>query len=173
MAKIPKLKPVSVHSEIKVQKRVPDLLRVPWEKPITGIALCNSLFDFPTHYDGEFTRICAGEGECELCGVRPMRQYYLLAVLDRNSGKLAWFQLTDRAAESLHRQLRDSEKALYGSIVKIGREKKSPKSAVYVELDLYSTPHGRIPKPVDPQETIERVFNSPKLARKAGLKMVS
>jgi len=172
MAKIPRLKAVSIHTEIKVQKRVPDLLRVPWEKPVIGIALCNSLFDFPTHYDGQFTRICPGEGECDLCGKRDLRQYYLIAVLDRNSGKLAWYQLTDRAAESLHRQLRDSEKALYGSIVKLGREKKTAKSAVVVELDLYSAPHGRIPKAVEPHETIERVFSSPKLALKAGLKVV-
>ena len=172
MARIPRLKAVSVHDEIRVEKRVPELLRVPWEKPVSGIALCNTLFEFPTHFDGQRTCICPGKETCDLCGLRPLRVYFLIALHDRNSGRVVWYQLTDRAADQLHRQLRESQKALFGSLVKIGREKKTPKSAVWVELDIYASPHGKLPKPLDPTETIERVFTSPKLARKAGLNVV-
>jgi hypothetical protein len=172
MGKIPRLRAVSPRDEIRVEKKVPELLRVPWDKPLTGICLCTTLFEFPTHFDGEHTVICPGELTCELHTVRPLRVYYLLALLDRNTGVRAWYQLPDRAANALLQELREKEMLLLGSTITIGRERKSQKAPVRVSIDPYAKTPDLRGKPLDPQETIERVFSSPKLARKANLKVV-
>jgi len=170
MARIPTLRPVSHTDEIVVQKKVPELLRVPCERPVIGIALCNTLFALPTHYNGERTSICTGPEECKECGHRALRVYYLLALYDRNTAITAWFQLPDRAAHSLLEQLRQAEKALYGSILQLSRERKTMKAPVRVALDVYSAVSGRLPKPMDPTETLERVFSEKKTTRKKATK---
>jgi len=164
MAKIPKLKAVSSFDEIRPQKRVPELIRVPADKPITGVVLCEAPFHMPTHFDGKRTVICSGESSCEHCGKRAIRDYYLIAIHDRNSGVTSWVQLSDHAAAMLLRQLRELERELFGVVVKVGRERKHMQAPITVAIDQWANVSGKLPKPIDPQETLERVFNSTKLS---------
>jgi len=170
MAKIPKLRVISDPDEIRPQKRVPELLRVPADKPVTGVLLVNAPFELPTHFDGSHTVICPGEDTCEIHALRQLRMYYLVAIIDRNSNGVSWYQLSDRAGLALMQQLREMEKPCYGTTVKIGRERKTMSAPIVVAVDPWAVTRGRIPKPMEPSETLERVFNSPKLGGKPNLK---
>lgn len=172
MARIPRLKAVSSADEIRPVKRVPELVRVPADKPLVGVILCNAPFHMPTHFDGTHTVLCAGDGECEQCAHRALRNYYLVALLDRNSSTVSWVQLSDHACTALLRQIREMERSFFGTVVKIGRERKHMQAPITVAVDQWATVTGRLPKPIDPQETLERVFNSPKVTGKHGPKQV-
>jgi len=163
MAVIPRLAQVSAEADITPQKRVPELIRVPADRAIKAIILSESLFRLPTHYDGAHTVICAGELGCDLCAHRALRVYYLVAVLDTHSGVISWCQLSELAAKSMLRQCREAERGLYGTIFTIGRERPKKQAPITVALDRYATVNSRVPKAMEPSETLERVFNSPKL----------
>jgi len=165
MSKIPKLRPVFSADEIQPQKRVAELVRVPADRSINAIVLCECLYEMPTHFDGQRTVLCSGEGHCEHCAHRAMRMYYLIASLDITTNTIVWVQLSQLAGESLLRQARQLERPLYGLKVTIGRVRKKKEAPITVDIDLYATVSDRLPKPMEPSETLERVFNSPKLAR--------
>jgi hypothetical protein len=162
MAKIPRLKMVADPAQIQPQKKLPELIRVPAEKPLKGILVCAAPFHMPTHWTGSRTILCGGEGQCEHCPHIGTKHYYLIALLDRNSGTITWVELTEHAALDLLNQLRELEREFYGSLICITRERKTMKAPIHVSVDINSKVHGRLPKPMDPEETLERVFNSPK-----------
>lgn len=172
MAKIPSLKLVADPAQIKPQKKLPELIRVPCDKPLKGILCCNGPFHMPTHWTGSRTVICTGEGQCEHCPHRGIKDYYLVALLDKNTGNVSWVELTEGAALDLLNQLRELEHTFYGAIVHIGRERKTMKAPITVSVDINSRVSGRLRAPMEPSETLERVFNSPKSHGRAKLKAV-
>jgi len=163
MAKIPRLRPVLSTDDITPQKRVPELIRVPAAKALTGILVCDSPFYMPTHFDGKFTVLCPGIDTCQLHTVRALRDYYLIALCDKNSGVVSWVQLSDHAAASLMRQIRDLERGFYGTCIKVGRERPHMQAPITVSVDQWANVSGRLRDPMTPEETLERVFNSPKV----------
>jgi len=110
--------------------------------------------------------------QCEHCPHRGIKDYYLVALLDRNSGNVSWVELTEGAALDLLNQLRELEHEFYGAVVRIARERKTMKAPITVSIDINSKVHGRLRAPMEPSETLERVFNSPKSSSKARLKAV-
>jgi len=172
MAKIPRLRPVTDPAEIQPQKRVAELIRVPADKPLCGVLVSAAPFHMPTHWTGSRTVICAGQGACEHCPHRGIKDYYLIALLDKLSGVVSWVELTEYAATSLLSQIREAQRPFHGTVVKIQRERKTMKAPIKVAVDLYANVHGRLPKPVEPTETLERVFNSQRSTTKPQLKAV-
>lgn len=160
MASIPRLKPVVSIDDIAVTRKVPELVRVPAIDPIVGPVICESIFSLPTHWVGGRTTICPGKAECENCAHISTKQYFLLAVWDRNESAAKWVQLTEHAAASLLNQIAELQIPLYGCVVRIGRERKTLKAPVTIVIDRYASVTGRLPKAIDPHETIERVFGS-------------
>jgi hypothetical protein len=160
MAKIPKLRTITDPSEIQPRKKVPELIRVPGDKPLRGILCCNGPVHLPTHWTGSRTVICEGQGACEHCPHKGIKDYYLVALMDKITGVVSWVELTENAAQSLLCQLREFERSFYGALVQIGRERKTMSAPIVVAVDLNSQVSGRLPKPMDPTETLERVFNS-------------
>jgi hypothetical protein len=172
MRKIPRLAPVTSLDDVPAEKKVPDMVRVPAAKPIVGVVICETIFSLPTHWDGSFTVICSGPGQCDLCPNVGLKPYFLLGVWDRNESIAKWVQLTSYAARSLLNQIQELQVPLYGLTVRIARERPTMKAPITCVIDRYATVQGRLPKPIDPQETIERVFGSPKTSRKPKLKAV-
>lgn len=172
MAFIPLLRPVSDPADIQPQKRVPELIRVPADKPLCGVLVCTAPFHMPTHWTGERTVICGGPNACEHCPHRGIKDYYLVALLDKLSGVVSWIELTEYAASSLLHQLQQAQRPFHGSVVKIQRERKTMKAPITVAVDLYANVHGRLPQPLEPSETLERVFNSPRSTTKRPEKAV-
>jgi len=160
MAKIPRLKAVADPTQIRPQKKVPELIRVPADKPLRGILCCTAPFHMPTHWTGSRTVICTGPEDCEHCPHRGIKDYYLVALMDKITGIISWVELTEHAASSLLLQLRQLEVIFHGAIVQIGRERKTMSAPITVSVDCNSRVSSRLPKPLDPQETLERVFNS-------------
>jgi len=163
MSKIPRLRTVSQPCDIQPVKRVPELIRVPADRTISAILLCTELTELPTHYNGTHTVICDGDGRCTLCAHRALRVYYLAGILDKHSNEVFWVQLSELAGRSLLEQARELQRPLFGLCVKISRVRKKKEAPITVEVD----PYARVPdlnrKPIEPSETLERVFNSPKL----------
>jgi hypothetical protein len=160
MEEFPTLRMTLSADEIAVPKRVPELIRVPAFPALHGIVLAKGLFEMPTHYNGSLTRLCVGPETCSLCKDHELRIYHLLALLNRNDGTVSWVQLTPDPARSLLQQIREAQRPLYGSTVKVGRVRKHISAPIYATLDPYANAHGNLPKPVDPSETIARCFGS-------------
>ena len=172
MPKLPRLNCVTDRKVIVVEKRVPELRRVPADKPVQGILVCTGPYHMPTHWVGNRTQICAGEGQCEHCPHVGIKHYFLVALLDKHNGEIAWYALTDQAADSLLYQMEQLQRPFFGSLVRLGRERKTMKAPQTVTVDSYSSVQGRLPKPQEPTETLERVFNSPRSGRKAPAKVL-
>jgi hypothetical protein len=167
MSKLPKLRQVSSADQIKPQRKVPELIRVPADKPIVGVLLVTAPYEMPTHWTGSRTVICPGPAQCEHCPHKGIKMYYLVAILDKNSNVTSWVELTEMAGLSLMQQLTELQKACYGSVVRIGRERKTMKSPITVAIDQWARVADRLPKPMEPTETLERVFNAETRTNKA------
>jgi hypothetical protein len=172
MSKIPRLKPVVSVNDIAVTRKVPEMVRVPAIDPIVGPVICEAIFSLPTHWAGGRTVICTGKEECEHCAHIGTKHYFLLAVWDRNESAAKWVQLTEHAAASLLNQIAELQIPLYGCVVRISRERKTLKAPITVVIDRYASVPGRLPKAIDPQETIERVFGSRDSSRSQKRKVV-
>lgn len=167
-----RLIPVTSIDDVPIQRKVPEMIRVPAAPALSGIAISATLFKLPTHYDGAITRLCPGEKTCALHESRELRLYYLLGFFDKRDAKVKWIQLTADAARSLIHQLEESQQALYGSCLKIARERPRIEAPVVIALDPYAKVHGRLCPPIDPQETIDRVFGTPDRPRQRKPKRV-
>jgi len=76
-----------------------------------------------------------------------------------------WIQLTDDAISELRLAMRERTDLL-GRECKIGRERPTMKSPIWVQFtDEYTSPK-RLPKPLTPHETLDRVFNGEGQGRK-------
>jgi hypothetical protein len=133
---------------------------VPAVDPIVGIVVSDSIFALQTHYVHPRTRICLGDDECEFCGKIPLKWYGLIAILGRNDSQAKWVQLTSQAAAALLHEVSTRQLSLHGLCVRIARERKVKNAPIVVAIDEYSRVPSRLPRPMDPQETIERVFGS-------------
>lgn len=152
--------PITSAEQIQRPQKVPELIRVPADPPLSVIAVATTLFGIQTHYDGSLTRLCPGEETCLLHSVRPLRSYFLLGAVDKQDNQVKWIQLTADAAASLLNQLVTLQVSLYGSVLRIGRQRKTTAAPIVVSLDPIAKIHGRLPGPADPTLTIEKVFGT-------------
>ena len=172
MARIPRLRPVLSAQDVPVQHKVPELIRVPAKPALVGHVLSDVIFRLPTHHVGGRTVICSEDDECNFCDAAELRFYGLIALWNRNSSHGVWVQLPAQAATSLLTELADSQLTLHGCVVRVGRERPVINAPVVISIDRYAQALGRLPKPWTPEETIERVFNSPKSAPILPIKLV-
>jgi hypothetical protein len=173
MPKIPKLQPVRSPADVPIIRKVPALVKVPAHPPIVGTVISDVVFQMPTHYVGGRTTLCGGEDECEYCGSVELRFFGLLAVWDRNESQGKWVQLPAQAVAAFLNQLAEMQVPMHGVTVKIQRERKTIKSPVVISIDKYAQVQSRLPKPWTPEETIERIFSSPKSTPIVPVKLVS
>jgi len=172
MAKIPRLKMVSGSADIPKPRKVPELIRVPYKQALVGPICCDGIFSMPTHYVGDRTVLCEGE-ECHWCEQEVNSKWYgLIAIWDRNATVPVWAQLTPDAAESLRLQIATLQIPLYGTVVRLGRERPVYNAPITVTVDEHSKMNGRLAKPMVPDETLEKVFGSPKSSPKIQLKAI-
>jgi len=172
MEKIPRLNRVSGKSDIPQERKVAEMIRVPAMDPIVGIVVCDAIFSLPTHFANGRTRICTEKPDCEYCGTVPMKWYGLIAVWGRNDHQAKWVQLTSSAAGMLLSALEERQLPLHGLSVRICRERKVKNAPIVIAIDEYARVPERLPKPMDPQETIERVFGKTSSPRSNGRKAV-
>lgn len=172
MERIPKLNRVTSPGEVPTQRKVAELIRVPAIDPIIGYVCSDSIFSLPTHYVHPRTRICKGEDDCEFCGHYALKWYGLIAVWHRNDNAAKWVQLTSQAAHTLLNEVVRRQVPLHGLCVRIGRERKVKNAPIVIAIDDTMRVSARLPKPMDPQETIERVFGSRDSTPPSGRKAV-
>ena len=163
--KIPRLRRIVGAEQVPTEKAVPKIVRVPANDPIIGTVVSDSIFELVTHYSQGFTRLCAGEEECEMCGLAPRRFYGLLAVWPRSATGPQWVQLTPKAVLHLMGEITERQIVLHGLNVKISRERKVKNAPITIAIDEWARTVSRLPKPLTPDETIERVFGSKKIPR--------
>jgi len=164
-SKLPKLRRIVGADQVPTDKAVPKIVRVPASDPIVGTVVSDSIFEMVTHYAQGFTRLCVGEEDCELCGLSPRRFYGLLAVWPRSATGPQWVQLTPKAVLQLMQEVTERQTVLHGLNVKISRERKTKNAPIVVAIDEWARTQSRLPKPLTPEETIERVFGSKKIPR--------
>lgn len=160
MATVPRLNRVTSITDVPVERKVAEMIRVPAVDPICGAVVSDSIFALETHYVHPRTRICTGVRTCEFCNIIPIKWYGLIAVWDRNWTAPKWVQLTSQAAASLLQEVAARQLTLFGLCVRIGRQRKVKNAPIVISIDEYARVGSRLPKPMDPQETIERVFGT-------------
>jgi hypothetical protein len=172
MDQIPRLARVTGRSDVPTDRKVPQLIRVPAIDPIVGIVVSDSIFALPTHFSEGRTRLCVGESACSMCGVAPTKWYGLIAVWSKMERRPMWVQLTSQAADRLLAEIEQRQMVLHGLSVRICRERKVKNAPIVITIDPYAHVPDGLPKPLDPQETIERVFGSRDSSRSNGRKAV-
>lgn len=160
-----KLEACSDPDRVERIAKVPEIHTVPAKPAIQGIVIAETLFKLPTHYDGHFTRLCLGEGKCELCGKVECRIFFLVGILDKYDNVKKWIKVSYPAGTSLLRQIKEAQRTIYGASVKIGRERPVANAPIFCHFDPWSTVQGRLPAPIDPMESVRRCFFSPKSYR--------
>jgi len=163
---------VSDATDIPRKQKVPEMIRVPWRSALNGAICSAGIFAMPTHYIGDRTVLCEGD-ECQWCEAASNSKWYgLLAIWDRNSTAPVWVQLTEDAAESLRSQITQLQVPFFGTVVRVGRVRAVYNAPITVAVDEHSRMSGRLTKPLLPDETIEKVFGSPKSTPNLKLKVV-
>lgn len=152
---------------IPSEKRVAELIRVPVGETIKGTIVSDRPWKLETHWHNRRTRPCtAAQGACELCPVAPYRLYFLIAVYLPRKQRPVWVQLTSEAFGEFRLAMRESTDML-GREIEIGRERPTLRAPIWIRIaDAYATTKARLPKPLEPHETLARVFNGENEARK-------
>lgn len=160
--------------QIEVRESVPELRRVPADRAFHGPLLSDGVFEVPLHWTGSRRQRCyASTGFCAHCDKCPRCDSFLVALWDKNERRALWVELTDHAADNLALALEEANKPYYGTVVKIGRERKTIKAPILIELDTWATVSNRLPAAMLPDDTIIRVFESANTPRKRKKKPVS
>jgi len=161
-----KLKPMGLHTQIREAPKTPELIRVPADEVIEGVVCCSEIWELPTHWHNNRTRICTEDTPpCELCPIAPFRLFGLVAVYRPRKQAHVWVQLTVDAIETIRLEIRNGLELL-GSEIEIGRLRKTMKAPIYAKLKKTYTAPARLPKALEPHETIARVFFSTEKPRK-------
>lgn len=143
-----------------VEKQVPELIRVPSDEELVGVICSDQIWELPTHWHDGRTRPCTiASGQCALHESAPFRWYGLLCVYIQRKQRRVWVQLTAQAVQTLQLSLRERTDLL-GRDVRIGRERKTLKSPVYVHVGERSHAGRQLSRGVEPHDTLARVFGT-------------
>lgn len=159
-------RPLDLTAALPVEKRVPELIRVPATENLKGVIVSDQIWELETHWHNRRTRPCtAKQGFCELCETAPYRWYGLIALYRPLKQRAVWVQLTVDAIDTLRLAMRERTDLL-GREVEIGRERPTMRAPIWVRFNETSIAPKRLPKPLTPHETLHRVFFGESQSRK-------